>query len=233
MPDAAPRFLARRRHHIGPRRATIGRGPGRCVVMTASPPEPRVTPGRVVGALVAGAAIGVLLWYFGVDLGFACALGLLTVAIGLAWAAYSGPSAVRWPLERPSPRPGTRSDVARLAWGFQMRRGSVREPGFKAVRELAAVRLARFGWDLSSQHDRAAIVSAIGERSYEALHPVRGILPSAGRLQLCLDALDRLDDSRGIPRGRDAGMSSRKTTGERAPAAASSATTDTTNGRQQ
>jgi hypothetical protein len=92
---------------------------------------------------------------------------------------------------------------------------------------------AVIGPDKLGDKDRAALVSAIGERSYEALHPGHGILPSAGRLQLCLDALDRLDDSRGIPRGRDAGMSSRETTGERDPAAAASATTDTTNGRQQ
>jgi hypothetical protein len=162
-------------------------------VTDESPPEPGMTPGRMTTALIAGVLVGALLWYFGVDLGFACALGVLTVAIGLAWAAYSGPSAVRWPLERPAPRPGTRSDVARLAWGFQMRRGSVREPGFKAVRELAAVRLARHGLDLSSSADHAAIVAAIGERSYAALNPVRGILPSAGQLQVCLDALDRLD----------------------------------------
>lgn len=149
-----------------------------------------LTKGRAVGAVIAGVIVSVVLWYLGVDLGFACAIGLLAVAIGFAWAAYSGPSAVRWPFERPTPRPGTRSDVSRLAWGFQMRRGSVREPGFKAVRELAAVRLARFGLDLSSPGDREAIVALIGEPAYAALNPVHGVLPSAGQLVGCLDVLD-------------------------------------------
>ncbi|GAB3612695.1 hypothetical protein [Humibacter ginsengisoli] len=158
-----------------------------------------ITAGRTVGAVAAGVVASVVLWFFGVDLGFACAIGFLTIAIGLAWAAYSGPSAVRWPFERPTPRPGTRSDVSRLAWGFQMRRGSVREPGFKAVRELAAVRLARFGLDLSSAGDRDAIVALIGEPSYAALNPVRGVLPSVAQLVGCLDVLDGLSDAPSTP----------------------------------
>lgn len=160
-----------------------------------------LTRGRAIGAGIAGLLVGTILWYFGVDLGFACAVGVFAVAIGLAWAAYSGPSAVRWPIERPAPRPGTRSDVGRLAWAFRVHRGSVREPAFKAVRELAAVRLARTGLDLSSPDDRAAIVALLGEPAYRAVVPVRGILPSAARLQLCLDVLDRLPVSQGAASG--------------------------------
>jgi hypothetical protein len=162
--------------------------------------RPGLTPGRAIGAGIAGLLIGAMLWYFGVDLGFACAIAVLAVAIGLAWAAYSGPSAVRWPMERPAPRPGARSDVGRLAWAFRMHRGSVREPAFKAVRELAAVRLARSGLDLSSPDDRAAIVALLGEAAYQAVVPVHGILPSVARLQLCLDILDRLPISQGATR---------------------------------
>ncbi|GAB3796810.1 hypothetical protein GCM10028798_07280 [Humibacter antri] len=176
-----------------------------------------LTRGRAVVAVVAGVIASVVLWYFGVDLGFACAIGFLAVAIGLAWAAYSGPSAVRWPFERPAPRPGTRSDVSRLAWGFQMRRGSVREPGFKAVRELAAVRLERFGLDLSTPGDREAIVALIGEPSYAALNPVHGILPSTGRLVGCLDALDALSGhggARGTAEPRPAARRDRDATAE-------------------
>ncbi len=161
--------------------------------MTDLQGRPRgLTRARAAGALVAGVIASAVLWYFGVDLGFACAIGFLVVAVGFTWAAYSGPSAVRWPFERPAPRPGARSDVSRLAWGFQTRRGSVREPGFKAVRELAAVRLARSGLDLSSPGDREAIVALIGEQAYAALNPVRGILPSTAQLVSCLDKLDDL-----------------------------------------
>ncbi|MGA0565929.1 hypothetical protein ACO2Q7_01195 [Rathayibacter sp. KR2-224] len=183
--------------------------------MSSSASQRGVTGGRATASAVAGVIIAALLWYFGVDLGFACAVGVLAVAIGLAWAAYSGPSAVRWPLERPAPRPGARSDVARLAWAFQMHRGSVREPAFKAVRELAVLRLARFGLDLSSAGDRASVVALIGEQAYAALNPASGILPSSQQLQLCLDTLDRLPKSHTIssaptiapitaePKGRD------------------------------
>lgn len=163
-----------------------------------------LTRGRAVGAAVAGVLVAATLWYFGVDLGFACAIGLLAVAIGLAWAAYSGPSAVHWPVERPSPRPGIRSDVGRLAWAFRMHRGSVREPAFKAVRELAMVRLARLGLDLSSPADGEAIAALLGRTAYEAVVPAHGILPSAPRLQLCLDALDRL------PAAQDAARTARR-----------------------
>lgn len=163
-----------------------------------SPRLPGMTAGRVVAATAAAAVVGLLLWYFGVDAAFAVALGVLTLAIGLVWTAYTGPSAVRWPVERPVPLAGSRSDVARLAWGFQMRHGSVREQGFKAVRELAELRLARAGFELYSDADRDAIVAAVGEAAYAALNPTRGILPSAAALQSTLDALDRLDAAIGI-----------------------------------
>lgn len=161
------------------------------------PDRRRLSGGRITASIVVGVLAGALLWLFGVDTWFAVAAGFLITAIGLAWAAYSGPSAVKWPQEKPSPLPGTRSDVVRLAWALQGRRGSVREPGFRALRELASQRLARHGLDLAAEEDRAAIVALIGEPAYAALHPVRGILPSFGAVTNCLTALEAIDRPKG------------------------------------
>ncbi|HWD61816.1 MAG TPA: hypothetical protein VG369_04915 [Humibacter sp.] len=161
------------------------------------PDHGRLTGGRIAASIIVGVLAAALLWFFGVDTWFSVAVGCLIIAVGLAWAAYSGPSAVKWPQEKPSPLPGTRSDVTRLAWAFQGRRGSVREPGFRAVRELGVRRLARHGLDVDTQEDRAAVVALIGEQAYAALHPVRGILPSFGALTHCVDALEAIDRPKG------------------------------------
>ena len=161
-----------------------------------SPPPPRVpavTVGRIVWSAIAGAAVAALLWYLGVDAYFALALGLLTLTLGIVWAAFRGSATVPWPAPEDALPAGTRSDVARLAWAFQNHRGSVREPAVRAVRELASRRLARHGLDLGSEADRSAVVAAVGPAAYDALVPPGGILPSAAALAACLDSLDALD----------------------------------------
>ena len=114
--------------------------------MSSSASQRGVTGGRATASAVAGVIIAALLWYFGVDLGFACAVGVLAVAIGLAWAAYSGPSAVRWPLERPAPRPGARSDVTTLSG----RRACQAFGASAAVFAAVAARVWPDTWELST-----------------------------------------------------------------------------------
>jgi hypothetical protein len=170
----------------------------------------RITVARIVVLSVAGAALAAVLAVCGIGLGFALAAGLLLVVLSLAWAAYSDGYSTLWPLERPGPRPGARSDVNRLAWAFRphrdsvlvggfvlvggsmLGRGSVRDQAFSAVRSLAATRLARYGLDLAEPHDQDAIVGLLGARAYAALVPPRGILPSPSAVEHCLDALDSL-----------------------------------------
>lgn len=163
----------------------------------------RITGGRVAASIVVGIIAAAVLWIFGVDAWFAVAVGCLLVTVGLVWAAYSGPTDVKWPEKKPTPLPGTRSDVARLAWAFQGRHGSIREPGFRAVHDLASRRLARHGLDIDSPHDHAAVVALIGEQAYVTLHPRKGILPSFPAITHCVDALEAMDrTTMDQPRGR-------------------------------
>jgi hypothetical protein len=152
----------------------------------------RITIGRVIGCAVAGVLLAAVLWFCGIDTGFAAAAGALLALIGVAWAAYSDGASAVWPREKPQPRPGARTDVSSLAWAFRPHRGAVREQGFSAVRKLAAGRLTRLGLDLAEERDRDAISTLIGASALATLTPRGGALPSPAAVDRCLDALDSL-----------------------------------------
>ncbi|WP_240977195.1 hypothetical protein [Planctomonas sp. JC2975] len=153
-----------------------------------------MTVRRIVGSSVAGLILGAGLWLLGVDAWFAAAMGVLLALICVMWGVFRSDdeSSLVWATPSREPRPGSRTDVARLAPMFQQNRGSVREQGFAAVRALAQSRLDRHELRLGDPADRERIVALIGQSAYATLTPHHGIMPSLRAVEQCLDALDVL-----------------------------------------
>ncbi|MHA7986477.1 hypothetical protein ACX9R5_11770 [Rathayibacter sp. CAU 1779] len=158
-----------------------------------------MTVRRIVGSSVAGLIVGAGLWFLGVDAWFAGALGVLLALICLMWGIFRSDdeSSLVWATPSREPRPGSRTDIARLAPMFQQSRGSVREQGFAAVRALAQARLDRYDLRLGDPADRERIVALIGQSAHATLTPQHGVMPSLRAIEQCLDALDVLG-ARGI-----------------------------------
>ena len=157
-----------------------------------------MTIGRIVGSLVAGAALAAGIWLLGVDAWFAAALGCLLALVCVAWFVLAGAqtASAKWPQRAIEPRLGARTDVSWLAWAFHQNKGSVREQGLAAVRALAVRRLARRGLDLLDPCDRDDIVALLGEDAYRTITPAGGIMPSLRAVERCLDAVEALEGPR-------------------------------------
>lgn len=157
-----------------------------------------MTIGRIVGSVVAGAALGVGIWLLGIEAWFAAALGCLLALVCVTWFVLSAEqtASATWPSRAIEPRPGARTDVSWLAWAFRQNKGSVREQGLTAVRALAARRLARRGLDLGNPGDRDDIVALLGEDAYRTIIPAGGIMPSLRAVEHCLDAVEALEGPR-------------------------------------
>jgi len=144
-----------------------------------------------VGALVAAAAVGLALWFFGLALPFAVAAGVLVIAGVIAWSVHAGAEPPVYPVVRTEPRPGTRSDVVQTAWALRPRHGEVGDAGVKRVRAFARRRLARHGWDLDDPAAVPAIRDAVGDRAWAVLSGAASTRLSD--VEHCLDVLESFD----------------------------------------
>lgn len=153
---------------------------------------------RIIGSVIAGAVLAIAIWLLGVEAWFAAALGFLLAVVCLTWFVLTRTktASAKWPSRAIEPRPGARTDVAWLAWGFRQHKGAVREQGISAVRGLAAKRLARRGLVLGDDRDRDGIVALIGEDAYRTITPVGGVMPSLKAVERCLDRLESLEGPR-------------------------------------
>ncbi|MDL9981573.1 hypothetical protein [Microbacterium candidum] len=151
----------------------------------------RRIPLAPIGSAVAIALpASVFLWFVGISVASTLAFAVTVVAIGVAWAGFAGSRAPAAPRMRATPRPGVRTDVARLSWALRGRDGQVSEPGERRVRAFARTRLLRFGLDLDDPADGVRIRSLIGDGPYALLVGSGGARPSLSSIERCLDALD-------------------------------------------
>lgn len=143
-----------------------------------------------VWAVIAGAATAGALWFAGIATPFAVGAGIVVLASGVAWSAFSGGESPAYLHTRAEPRPGTRSDVMQLAWSLRGRDGRVSDTGAKRLRAFARGRLARAGLDADSPADAAAIRELVGTDAWATIAgPGR---PTLRAVEQCLDRLDHV-----------------------------------------
>lgn len=146
--------------------------------------------GVLTWSAVAGAAVGGVLWFFGMSWPFALAAAVLIVAFGAGWAGFD--DAERPLFVRPAvdPRPGTRSEVSQTAWSLRGRRNEVSDSGRKRLRAYARSRLRRGGLDVDDPEDAARIAEVLTPRAVAVLG--RGGRVTMSDVEYCLDRLDQL-----------------------------------------
>jgi hypothetical protein len=151
---------------------------------------------KVVGAAF---LIGVICWYFGVDVWHAILLGCAITVTALALLVGSSATDARDLSWRAGKRPrseGSRSEIANLSSSLKGDWGFVGLTAERQLQQIARRRLALEGLDLSNAQQRSAIESRIGTQAYRVLVNRRGRVPSLLALVKCLDALDAIDPSR-------------------------------------
>jgi hypothetical protein len=143
--------------------------------------------------------VGVICWYFGVNVWHAILLGCAAAVASLAVTAASAPEFrdLSW-RHRGRSSSGSRNDVATLAYSLRSGWEPIGLTAERRLQQIARRRLALEGLDLSSALHRAAIEQRIGRRAYRILAE-RGRRPRLGSLVYCLDVLDALDSTHYTP----------------------------------
>ncbi|GAA3769374.1 hypothetical protein GCM10022240_22220 [Microbacterium kribbense] len=155
----------------------------------------------IAGGAALGAVVALLLWFVGVTAPFAVAAGALVLAGGIAWTAFADTDSPGYHRADPSPRPGTRSDLARVSWSLHSRHGQIGESGRKHLYAFARTRLARSGLDLDDPAAAEPIRALLGDRPYLTL---TGRSPVSLRMVAdCLTALEAIDSTRPGSRARE------------------------------
>lgn len=144
--------------------------------------------GHVVSAVAAGGGVAVVVAMLGVELGFAAAWGILAAAVTFVAMAFSGFEQPRWPPARKPDEVTRGSDVARLAWGFDLRTGTAGFAVRRRLRVLAERRLADHGLTLG-EDDLPAVRRLLGDAAAHALTAQR---VTRDDVSATLDALEAL-----------------------------------------
>lgn len=97
-----------------------------------------------------------------------------------------------WGTELRRRQAGARGDLQDLAWSMAGRDGRAGERAMRRLREVAAVRLARHGLDLTSPDDTTALRALLGDRVLATLRRRSSPLPTVRELQDALAALEAL-----------------------------------------
>jgi hypothetical protein len=157
--------------------------------------------GRLIICVVLGAGVGLVAWYFGMDVAHALALGLVVAVVAAVLGAVPEHRPADWAREHAPLESGIRRDVTHLSWSLHSRSGAVAASAHRRVRDLARTVLARHDLDLDDPADAAAIEVAIGPAAWDAIRPGERALPHLAVVEAALEALRRLD--RPDPTGPD------------------------------
>jgi hypothetical protein len=101
----------------------------------------------------------------------------------------------RWPRDRRDRRPGSRDDVASLAWTFFGRDDIVSAQALRTIRTIAATRLRAHGADLHDPDDAPACRALLGDEAHRLLDPTTPSTtprPSVTELARIITALENL-----------------------------------------
>ncbi|WP_345764695.1 hypothetical protein [Diaminobutyricibacter sp. McL0608] len=155
--------------------------------------------GRLIICVTLGAGVGLIAWYFGMDVAHAIALGLVVAAVAAVLGAVPDHRPADWTREREPAESGIRRDVSHLSWSLHSRSGVIAASAHRRLRDLARTTLARHDLDLDENADAAAIERALGPEAWEAVRPGERGLPRLTGVEATLDALARLDLKTPVP----------------------------------
>ncbi|MEP7765999.1 hypothetical protein [Sanguibacter sp. 25GB23B1] len=120
-------------------------------------------------------AIALLQRELGLDTTHVVMLTLSVVALTLVThAARTSTTAAphpRWPRDRRDRRPGSRDEVASLAWTFFGRDDIVSAQALRTIRTIAATRLRAHGADLHDPDDAPTCRALLGDETHRILDP--------------------------------------------------------------
>jgi hypothetical protein len=150
--------------------------------------------GRLVVCTTIGAAVGVIAWYFGMDVAHAVALGLVVAAVAAVLGAVPEHRPADWVRDREPPESGIRRDVSHLSWSLHSRSGAIAISAHRRLRDLARSTLARHDLDLDDPADAPAIERALGTEAWDTVRPGERALPRLAAVESTLDALADLDE---------------------------------------
>lgn len=124
----------------------------------------------VLGTASGTLVLVALLWFLGLDVLHALALGAAAAAvIGLRRAPGGNPDQA-WPFDSDSRSDiGVRREVARLSWSMQGYESRVQRQSVRRLHEIAAYRLGVRGLDLDDPRDYPGCLAALGERAYRVV----------------------------------------------------------------
>ena len=149
--------------------------------------------GRLITCVLLGAGVGLIAWYFGMDVAHAVALGLVVAAVAAVLGAVPEHRPADWPREREPAETGIRRDVSHLSWSLHSRTGAIAISAHRRLRDLARTVLARHDLDLDESADATTIESALGTEAWNTIRPGERALPRLAELETALDALQKLD----------------------------------------
>ncbi|WP_426515190.1 hypothetical protein ACPPVQ_11275 [Diaminobutyricibacter sp. McL0618] len=149
--------------------------------------------GRLALCVAMGAAVGVIAWYFGMDVAHAIALGLVVSVVAAVLGAVPEHRPADWARERGPAETGIRRDVSHLSWSLHSRSGAVAASAHRRLRDLARTVLARHELDLDEASDAAASERLLGAAAWNTIRPGERALPHLAEVEATLDALQKLD----------------------------------------
>ena len=149
--------------------------------------------GRLVICVILGAGVGLIAWYFGMDVAHAVALGLVVAAVAAVLGAVPEHRPADWARERDPVETGIRRDVSHLSWSLHSRSGAIAVSAHRRVRDLARAVLTRHDLDLDEPAEAATIERLLGHEAWETIRPGERALPRLTSVEATLDALHKLD----------------------------------------
>ena len=166
----------------------------------ADPPEAAAPPPVTVRAALRrwwGVLLGLVLggavaYAVGMDTWSSVVMAVGVAAIVVVARRLSVGIEPEWGTELRRRQAGARGDLQDLAWSMAGRDGRAGERAMRRLRDVAAVRLARHGLDLTSADDTPALRALLGDRVLGTLRRRSSPLPTVRELQDALTALEAL-----------------------------------------
>lgn len=158
---------------------------------------------RLIGSAVLGIAVAFLAWWLGMDAPHAVGLGGVVIALAGCLSLVGEQADVGWPPPDPALRPGSRRDVAQLAWSVGarsrgLRGGWVSSDAVRRLRTTAAGALAVRGVDLDDPAAQDDVRRLLGDAAPALLRRGSAASPSTaefvallGRVEGLVGAIDR------------------------------------------
>lgn len=148
--------------------------------------------GHVISAVLAAGAVAIVVLTLGVEVTFPVAWGIAAGAVTMVVMGFASFEHPRWPPPRKPEETIRGSEVARLAWSFDVRSGVAGFAVKRRIRALAERRLAEHGLTLDPE-DLQAVRSLLGDAGTRAL---TAATVRRDDINATLDALDALSAPR-------------------------------------